>query len=60
MPRVDLPELLLNMHARNGFAAEFRHASGREATAGDLMTSSCAVLLVDLFVRSRIRRGRKG
>jgi hypothetical protein len=27
LPRVDLPELLLEMHARTGFAAGFKHAS---------------------------------
>ena len=47
MPRVDLPELLLEMHARTGFAAEFNHASEREARAGDLPTSLCAVLLAE-------------
>ena len=47
MPRVDLPELLLEMHARTGFAAEFTHASERNATAGDLSVSICAVLLAE-------------
>jgi len=47
MPRVDLPELLLEMHARTGFAAEFTHASERGARAGDLATSICAVLLAE-------------
>ncbi|MDP9095536.1 MAG: Tn3 family transposase, partial [Pseudomonadota bacterium] len=47
MPRVDLPELLLEMHARTGFAAEFTHASERGARAGDLPTSICAVLLAE-------------
>jgi hypothetical protein len=27
MPRVDLPEILQEMHARTGFASEFTHAS---------------------------------
>ena len=47
MPRVDLPELLLEMHARTGFAAEFTHASERDARAGDLSVSICAVLLAE-------------
>ena len=47
MPRVDLPELLLEMHARTGFAAEFTHASERGARASDLAVSVCAVLLAE-------------
>jgi len=47
MPRVDLPEILLEMHARTGFAAGFTHASERGARAGDLATSVCAVLLAE-------------
>ncbi len=47
MPRVDLPELLLDMHARTGFAAGFTHASERDARAGDLAISVCAVLLAE-------------
>ena len=47
MPRVDLPEILLEMHARTGFASEFNHASERGARAGDLATSICAVLLAE-------------
>lgn len=47
MPRVDLPELLLEMHARTGFASEFTHASERSARAGDLPTSICAILLAE-------------
>ena len=42
-----LPELLLEMHARTDFAAEFTHASERGARAGDLATSVCAVLLAE-------------
>ena len=47
MPRVDLPELLLEMHARTGFAVEFTHAGERGARAGDLPTNICAVLLAE-------------
>ena len=47
MPRVDLPEILLEMHACTGFAGGFTHASERGARAGDLATSICAVLLAE-------------
>ncbi|MGH2926877.1 MAG: Tn3 family transposase, partial [Solirubrobacteraceae bacterium] len=47
MPRVDLPELLLEMHARTGFAAGFTHASEGGARAGDVGTSLCAVLIAE-------------
>jgi hypothetical protein len=42
---MDLPELLLEMHARTGSAAKFTHASEDGARAGDVTTSICAVLL---------------
>ena len=47
LPRVDLPELLLEMHARTGFASGFTHASEGGARAGDVATSICAVLLAE-------------
>jgi TnpA family transposase len=47
LPRVDLPELLLEIHARTDFAAEFTHANEADARAGDLATSVCAVLLAE-------------
>jgi TnpA family transposase len=47
LPRVDLPELLLEMHARTGFASGFTHASEGGARAGDVATSLCAVLLAE-------------
>jgi TnpA family transposase len=47
MPRVDLPELLLEMHARTRFAAGFTHASEGGARAGDVATSLCAVLIAE-------------
>ncbi len=47
LPRVDLPELLLEMHARTGFAGGFTHASEGSARAGDVATSICAVLLAE-------------
>jgi TnpA family transposase len=47
LPRVDLPELLLEIHARTGLAGGFTHASEGSARAGDLATSLCAVLLAE-------------
>jgi TnpA family transposase len=47
LPRVDLPELLLEIDARTGFAAAFTHASEAEARARDLATTLCAVLLAE-------------
>jgi TnpA family transposase len=47
LPRVDLPELLLEMHARTGFADGFTHASEGSARAADVATSICAVLLAE-------------
>jgi Tn3 transposase DDE domain-containing protein len=47
LPRVDLPELLLEVDARTEFAAGFTHASESEARAQDFRTSLCAVLLAE-------------
>jgi hypothetical protein len=47
LPRVDLPELLLEIHARTGFAREFRHISEGAARVADLPISLCAVLLAE-------------
>jgi hypothetical protein len=47
LPRVDLPELLLEIGARTGFAGAFTHASEAEARAQDLTTTLCAVLLAE-------------
>ena len=47
LPRVDLPEILLEMHARTGFAESFTHASEGGARAGDVAISLCAVLLAE-------------
>jgi hypothetical protein len=47
LPRVELPEILLEIAARTGLAAEFTHISERDARAGDLATSLCAVLLAE-------------
>lgn len=47
LPRVDLPEVLLEIHARTGFAYEFTHLSEGEARASDLPVSVCAMLLAE-------------
>ena len=47
LPRVDLPEVLLEIHARTGFAHEFTHISARDARVADLPVSLCAVLLAE-------------
>ena len=47
LPRLDLPELILEMHARTGFAAAFTHASEGNARAGDIATTICAVLVAE-------------
>lgn len=47
LPRVDLPELLLEVDARTSFAGAFTHASEAEARARDLATTLCAVLLAE-------------
>jgi TnpA family transposase len=46
-PRVDLPEALLEIHARTGFADEFTHLSEAAARVSDLPISLCAVLLAE-------------
>ena len=45
MPRVDLPEILLEIAARTGFTDTFTHVSEQSARAAGLNTSLCAVLL---------------
>jgi TnpA family transposase len=47
LPQVDLPELLLEIDARTGFADAFTHASEADARAGELRTSVCAVLVAE-------------
>ena len=46
-PRVDLPELILEINARTGFTDAFTHVSERTARATDLHVSLCAVLLAE-------------
>ncbi len=47
LPRLDLPELVLEVHARTGFADGFTHASEGDARAADVATSVCAVLVAE-------------
>jgi len=47
LPRVDLTELMLEIHARTGFLDEFTHVSESTARADDLPISLCAVLLAE-------------
>ncbi|HKM84158.1 MAG TPA: Tn3 family transposase [Candidatus Acidoferrum sp.] len=47
LPRLDLPELILEMHARTGFADHFTHASEGNARAEGIATSVCAVLVAE-------------
>lgn len=51
LPRVDLPELLLEVHQSNGFADEFTHVGEGDARGGarvdDLPKSVCAVLIAE-------------
>jgi TnpA family transposase len=47
LPRVDLPEVLLEVAAWTGFTAAFTHVSEGRARVADLATSICAVLLAE-------------
>ncbi|MBV8265443.1 MAG: Tn3 family transposase [Planctomycetaceae bacterium] len=47
LPRVDLPDVLLEIQARTNFAGAFTHVSEGTARVGDLATSVCAVLLAE-------------
>ena len=51
LPRVDLPELLLEIHQSTGFADEFTHVGESSAGGGarveDLQKSVCAVLVAE-------------
>jgi hypothetical protein len=49
LPRVDLPEVLLEIHARTGVAPEFTHISAGAARVGDLPIRVCAVLLAEAW-----------
>jgi TnpA family transposase len=47
LPKLDLPELILEMHARTGFAAHFTHVSESASRTEDISTTVCAVLLAE-------------
>jgi len=47
LPRVDLPEVLLEIQARTNFAGAFTHVSEGAARVADLAISICAVLLAE-------------
>jgi TnpA family transposase len=47
IPQVDLPELLMEIHAMTGFADEFTHLSERGSRVSDLPLSICAVLVAE-------------
>jgi TnpA family transposase len=47
LPRLDLPELILEMHARTGFADRFTHVSEGSARAEGIATTVCAVLVAE-------------
>lgn len=47
LPRVDLPELILEIAARTRFTDAFTHLSERTARATDLHISICAVLMAE-------------
>ena len=47
IPRVDLPEILLETASRTGCMEAFTHLTERTARAADLVTSLCAVLLAE-------------
>lgn len=47
LPLVELPQILLEIHARTGFLDEFFHISEMQARADDLPISLCAVLMAE-------------
>jgi hypothetical protein len=47
LPIVDLPQLLLEIHARTGFANHLTHGSEGKARVAKLPVSICAVLLAE-------------
>ncbi len=70
LPKVDLPEVVLEVARWTGFAEEFTHVSEAGSRAEDLVTSICAVLVAEAcnvglepMVRQDVpalRRGRLG
>ncbi len=47
LPRMDLPEILLEIHLRTSFADAFTHISEAQSRVEDLPISVCAVLLAE-------------
>jgi hypothetical protein len=47
LPRVDLPEILLEVAARTNFTGKFTHVSERESRANDIGVSICANLIAE-------------
>src|SRR5262249_40865981 len=47
LPRVDLPEILLEIAARTDFTSKFTHVSERDSRAHDLAISICAALMAE-------------
>jgi hypothetical protein len=47
LPKIDLTELVLEIHAHTKFADEFTHVSESNARVDDLPVSLCAVLLAE-------------
>ncbi|WP_244393926.1 MULTISPECIES: Tn3 family transposase [Brucella] len=47
LPRLDLPELIMEMHARTGFADLFTHASEGSTRADNIVTGICALLVAE-------------
>ena len=47
LPQVDLPELLMEMHERTGFANAFTHVAEGGPRVADLHKSVCAVLVAE-------------
>jgi TnpA family transposase len=47
LPRVDLPEILLEIAARTNFTSKFTHVSERESRMNDLATSLSACLIAE-------------
>ncbi len=47
LPRLDLPEIVMEIAARTGFAEVFTHLTERTARVADLATSVCAVLTAE-------------
>jgi hypothetical protein len=43
LPRVDLPEILLEIAARTNFTSKFTHVSERESRVSDIGVSICAI-----------------